>query len=239
MKKALSIILAILILLGITVSFGWKMVPNFISKKLSKEMGVSVEILSISNPFSEIGVQGITVGNPPRSILKKALSVKTLATDMKLFDVFDKKLIIDHIDINDIYLGLEFESKQSTQGNWTTIIGNLEGASQPKPDKKQSSSSKAVLIKELTLRNIHVDLVYKTNPKNIISLKPIDHIVIKNVGSDEGNVSEQIAQIVLRELLRNVLTVQNLQNMLENVLVPKKEENWFKTFKGVIKPKKQ
>ena len=206
MKKFLIIILSIVILLGIAVGFGWHMLPTFISKKLSNDMGVKVEILSISNPFADIGVKGITVGNPPNSILEKALHVSSLSTDIKVPKLLDKHIVIDHMQLDDIYLGLEFTSKTNPSGNWTTIVDNLQKNSAP--TKKREGSSKSVLIKNLILTNITIDLVYKSNPKRIIHVRPIEHLVLKNVGSDGTTLIEQITQIVIREILREIFSIK-------------------------------
>ena len=35
-----------------------------------------------------------------------------------------KNIVIDEIDLNNVYIGLEFEFTQGTEGNWTTIMAN-------------------------------------------------------------------------------------------------------------------
>lgn len=218
MKKFLIILLSVLILLGLAVGFGWQMLPSFISKKLSDDMGVKVEILSISNPFADIGVQKITVGNPSGSLLEKALHVGSLSTDVKIPKLLDKHIVINHMQLDDIYLGLEFTSKTNPNGNWTTIVDNLQKNSPP--TKKGEKSTKSVLIKTLVLTDVKIDLVYKSDPRRIIHVRPIERVVVHNVGSDGSTLIEQITQIVIREMLREIFSIRGLSNMIDSILAP-------------------
>lgn len=219
MKKFLIILLSVVILLALVVGFGWRMLPTFISKKLSDNMGVKVEILAISNPFSDISVQEITVGNPSNSILEKALHVGSLSTDIKTLNLLNKHIVIDHMQLDDIYLGLEFASKTNPKGNWTTIVDNLQNNNTS--TKKGEGSTKSVLIKTLVLTDVKIDLVYKSNPRRIIHVRPIKRVVIHNVGSDGAALIEQITQIVIREMLREIFSIRGLSNMIDSILAPK------------------
>ena len=70
----------------------------------------------------------IQIGNPPNSILPYALQVATLQVSTPLTRFFDDRIVIDLMTMDDVYLGLEFESQGSTNGNWSTIMRNLKQA---------------------------------------------------------------------------------------------------------------
>lgn len=233
MKKAVILTIAALIVLVMAMGFFWNMVPGIISSKLSKSMGVPVQILSLSRPPQDIKVKGVTIQNPAGSILKKALTIQSMNTDMSYFDLLDKKIVIDNVDLNNVYLGLEFNSQFSSHGNWTTIMSNLDHSNKSSPNT--SKSSKAVLIKTLTIRNLKIDLIYKSDPKKVIHLKPIQHLVIRNVGSDNGNLAEQLTQIILHEMLKNVFSEENLTNMLERI-INTPASSWKDIFKELVNP---
>ena len=89
-------------------------------------MNVSVAIEGMHLGWGKIDVKNIEIGNPPNSILSKAFSCHEIDVNAPFTRYLNKHIIIDEIDLNDVYLGLEFDSAASTKGNWTTIMSNIE-----------------------------------------------------------------------------------------------------------------
>ena len=223
MRKLFFFILTLIILVLVVGFFAWKMAPKFISHKLSEETKVSVSIEDIYFGLSSIKIKNIRVGNPPHSLLKEALKVKTLKIDAPISRFFDEKIIIDKMELNEVYLGLEFESRTSTKGNWSTIMKNLKSSTDQ--GKKQASSqgkTKSVLIKKLIITDLNIDLIYQTGDQKKRTLKPIRRIEFENISSEGGLPTAQIMDIVLSEMLRNVFSKEGLKNMLENLITPDK-----------------
>lgn len=232
MKKALIITLALIIIALMTAGVLWNLVPGIVSKKLTKAMGVKVHIAALSKPPANISAKGLFIDNPPGSVLKRALAASSIDTDMSYFSIFNQKIVIDHVELNDVYLGLEFNSKLSSHGNWTAIMNHLDASTKAKAG---SSKSKMVLIKTLIIKNLKIDLAYRSDPKKVIHLKPIDQMVIHNVGSNNGHLAEQISAIVLNEMLKQVFSKENITNMIERIITDP-SSSWKETFKQFINP---
>ncbi len=215
MGKFLKIIISLIIVLFIALMIVWNFLPTWVSSTLSDKMKVAVSISDIGLAPSQIKIDDLKVGNPKGSILSKALTVDDIAIQAPLKRYLDKDIVIDMITMDDVYLGLEFDSKGSTNGNWTTIMNNLQ-----KDTSSGKESDKSVLIRRLVLTNINVDLVYRNEGSKVTKLKPIRRIELNDISSKGGMPTSQITNIVMREVLRNVFTLENLQNMLKDVISP-------------------
>src|SRR5262245_8377860 len=94
----------------------WARVPDMIASRLSEKMKVSVQIGTINLGFSKIDIKNIQIGNPRGSILSKAFSCEEIAILAPLTQYLHKKIVIREIDLNNVYLGLEFDSASGTSG---------------------------------------------------------------------------------------------------------------------------
>ena len=228
----------------------WSRAPDMLASHLSKELGVPVEIEDIEIGFSYFAIDNFEIGNVPNGILAKAFSVETLDIDAPLSRYFNPQVMIESVQLDNVYLGLEFDSATSTQGNWTRIMSNLEktaseGASpsrrKNKPEKSSPQSpsgarGRSVFIKELIINNISVDLVYVQGGGRVKKLPMIKQIVLKNINSEEGFPIDQLMNSVLGQMLKEVFIQQNLQNMLEGLLnQPSQLNDLIQPFRGLIK----
>ena len=130
---------------------------------------------------------------------------------------FNKEIVIPTMTLDDMYLALEFEAPKSKKGNWTTIMQNLSDSSGP--SEKSKDDDRSVLIKHLILTNVDVDLAYKSTGQ-VRKLKPIARIDLYNISSKGGIPTAQIMNIVMSEVLRNIFSAENLQNMLQDIIKP-------------------
>lgn len=238
----------------IAAFIAWSRAPDILANNLSKKLGVPVEIEDISLGFSHITVENFEIGNVPNGILPKAFSVETLAVNAPLGRYLNDQIVIDTIKLDNVYLGLEFDSATSTNGNWTRIMSNLQDStdtdqnvppsersrkrkSQQQAPANTPKTGKSLLIKELIINNISVDLVYVKGDGKIKKLPMIKQIVLRNISSEEGFPMDQLMNSVLGQMLQQVFIQQNLKNMIQE-LVPKAQDlnNLLDPFKGLLKP---
>ena len=206
------VIISLIILIIIAISICYKILPSILSHSLSKKMEVSVDISAITLGMSEIGIKRVRIGNPPSSILPAALEVSSINFDVPMSHFFKKNIVIPRITLSDVYLGLEFKSKGNNNGNWTFIMNNLSPSS-------SEGSDVDVLIKELFLYNIRVDIAYRNDPRNVKTIT-FPQLKFYNVTSKGGIPSEQISRLVMRQVLKQIFSTENLQDMLKSVLEP-------------------
>ncbi len=245
--STLTGIIVVIILAAVIIGFiSWSRVPDILANNLSKKLKVSVEINDMSLRWGKIEIDKVSIGNPPGTILSKSFSCNSIDVLAPLPNYLDQRVIIDEIDVNDVYLGLEFDSASGTEGNWTRIMGNLEASTgQEPPGKKKKKGSKkapapapaptsqrSVLIRRLILTNINVDVVYRKEGGKIQKLKTIDRIELTNVSSEGGLPMDQVMNSVLGQMLKSVFEKQNLQNMMQDLMQPGNIQKYIDPFKG-------
>ncbi|MCX6990768.1 MAG: AsmA family protein [Chlamydiae bacterium] len=234
----------------IATFIAWSRAPDMLASHLSKEIGVPVEIEDIEVGFSHFTIENFEIGNVPNGILAKAFSVETLDIEAPLTNYLNPQVVIESIQLDNVYLGLEFDSATSTQGNWTRIMSNLDKAASedvpPSRRKRKSEQSttqsspstpgRSVFIKELIINNISVDLLYVQGGGKVKKLPVIKQIVLKNISSEEGFPIDQLMNTVLGQMLKEVFIKQNLQNMLDTLLDQQSQLNdYIRPFRGLIK----
>lgn len=236
-----GIIIVIILAAGVIGFIGWSRVPDIIANNLSKKLKVSVEINDISLGWGKFQIDQVVIGNPPGTILSKAFSCSSINIFAPFTNYLDTQVIIDEIDVNDVYLGLEFDSAKGTEGNWTRIMSNLKSSTGQEDNGKKKKGGKAtseetqrsVLIRRLILTNIDVDVVYRKEGGKIQKLKRIDRIELTNVSSEGGLPMDQVMNSVLGQMLKSVFEKQNLQNMLQNLLQQQGGlQKYIEPFKG-------
>lgn len=213
MKTFFKFFIIIILLLFTAGFFAWNMVPSWITSKLSKEAGVTVTIGDIGATFDKINVRRFYMGNPPGRILSKAMTIQKIEIDAPLSRYFDNNITIDKVDAKNIYIGIEFDKKGSSNGNWTTIMGNIK-----RNALEDGGEKKTVLIRKLVLHNITIDLAYTNERGKVKRLKPIGRIELNNVSSEGGIPSSVIMDIMIQQMLDKIFSIENLQNMIQGVL---------------------
>ncbi len=217
MKVLLStfagLIIVIILAAAIIGSILWSRLPDLLADHLSKEMKVPISIATIRAKWGEIDINKIQVANLPKSLLTHAFSCDQIAVITPYSNYFSQNVIIEEIDLNSVYLGLEFDSATGTNGNWTRIMSNLQS-----PSDSPSQSNRSLLIRKLILTNIDVDVVYRKNGNKVHKLPRIPRMELTNISSEGGVPMDQIMKSVLGEMLKQVFIKQNLKNMLQELL---------------------
>lgn len=246
---SLAGLVTVIILAAVIVGFiFWSRVPDILANNLSKKMKVSVEVDSIGLGWGKVDVKKIQIGNPSGSILAKAFACNEIDVLAPFTNYLSQNIVIDEIDVNNVYLGLEFDSASGTSGNWTTIMGNLNSSNgstvtsngkkkrKEQPTPAASSSSRSVLIHRLVLTNIDVDVVYRKDGGKVKRLPRIPRIELTEISSQGGLPMNQIMNSVLGEMLKQVFLKENLKNMMQDLIdnpnIPFKQ--YLSPFKGLF-----
>ncbi|HEY2810387.1 MAG TPA: AsmA family protein [Rhabdochlamydiaceae bacterium] len=234
-----GIIVLILLIIVIVLFIGWSRVPDIVANRISKELKVYVDIGSIHLGWGNISVRKIEVGNPPGAVQAQSFKCGEINVQAPLSQYFKNQITIEQIELNNVYLDLEFDSASGTQGNWSRIMGNLQQASakKQKPPSKTAKQAPAtsVLIRKLVLNNIDVDVVYIKEGGKVIHLPHIDQIVLYDISSEGGLPVDQIMNSVLGQMLTSIFTKQNLKNMMQNLIQnPPSAIQKLNPFKGLL-----
>ena len=220
----------------------WSRVPDMLANTLSNKLKVAVEIQDMSLGWGKIDIDKLEVSNLPHSILPKAFTCELIRILAPFTRYIDKKIVIDEIDLNNVYLGLEFDSPTSTKGNWTQLMKNIS-AGQPSSGKKskkggavpQPSMGRSVLIHKLILTNVKVDVVYKKDGGKVKHLPTIDRLEFTDISSEGGLPMDQVMNSVLGQMLKSVFEKENLKNMLQELLQQQNPvQDLISPFKGLF-----
>lgn len=239
--------LFILIVAGALGGFiAWTRMPDYLASTLSKTLGVGVEIEDIDLSMNTIIIDNLEIDNVKGGILPRAFSAQTISIQTPLRKYASNPITIDTIEINNVYLGLEFDSATSTNGNWTKILSSAQNTvakstknkrHKPASQENVKQSGKAVFIKSVIINNISTDLVYIKGDGRIKKLPMIKQIVLTNINTQEGFPVDQLTNSVLGQMLTQVFIQQNLKNMLETIIPRVQELNeWIGPFKGWLTP---
>ncbi len=232
MRKVIIWFVGVIVVLFAAGFIAWNILPSYLASKLSGMAKVDVSINRIGIYPSSVSVQKIRVGNPRGSILSDALRVQTINADVPFTHFFDQQIVIPEMEVNKIYLGLEFDKKGSKQGNWTTIMNNLN---QSMGDEKPKDEKRMVIIKKLILKDIDISLVFRDEGK-VHRLDTVKRLEFKNVTSEGGIPTAQITNLIISHMLKEVFSLKNLQNMIEGI-IKNPTEGVFDTLKGIFSQK--
>lgn len=230
MKIFWRVIIGVTLLILVSLSLCYTLLPSIVSHSLSKRAQVSVSIAGISLRARHLKVNKLSLGNPPSSILPQALKINTIDVQVPLSHFFHEKIVIPSMELSNIYLGLEFNSRSDHRGNWTYIMKNLNDANE---GGTRSQSTTEVLIRKLTLSNLTVAIVYKDRSKDIQTIH-IPSLEFTDVSSQGGIPAAQITELVMRYALQQIFSKENLQNMIKDIISPSRQGNFFDSFKGLF-----
>lgn len=242
LSSLLGIVVVVLLAICVVGWVFWSRIPDIAANHLSKKLHVSVNIDDFQIGWNGIGIEQIEVGNPPRALLSKAFSCQMLRILAPLIRYFDQHIVIEEVNLDQVYLGLEFDSPTSTKGNWTEIMSHLKTESATSREKKKGEQKKveprtqrSVLIHKLILTNIQVDVAYRKGGTKVQRLAPIDRIELTEISSEGGLPIDQLMNSVLGQMLKSIFEKENLKNMLEGLFQPQGGlQKYLQPFKGLF-----
>ena len=211
MNKLKSLILIFVMIFVVSLFLGWNYFPYWVSHGLSKKMGTDVSIGYINiAPFS-LRVHDFVVENPSQFQLKKALDVSKIKVSSSLFSFMERKISIDKVILEDVYVGVEIESPVDTSGNWSYLLNNMKKNQVP-----SSESDRTLLIKNLRIEDLNLDLIVKSQGNKRKKIKTIKLMEFQNVSSDGDLPINELTKIITRELMKEIFKPSNLQYFLKD-----------------------
>lgn len=224
--KCLAGLSTIALLAGVILAFiGWSQLPDMAASNFSKTLKVKVEIGDIGFGLETLTIEKFTIDNPQGFSLAKALGIDSISINAPILGYLHDDISITEITLDNVYVGLEFDSPRSSKGNWTTLLKNGKKS-------RDTSVKKSVLIKKLVLNNIQAELLYQSDGK-VRRLPVIPQIVLYNISSEGGNLSDQLMNTALGEMIKEVFIQENLKDALDQIF--QNPQDLFQQFKGFFK----
>ena len=233
MRTVAGVVILCVIAALLVFFFGSGIAATYVASQLTNKLHVRVDITSIRPYLTSIQVSNLRIGNPAGYKLPRAFSADSISINAPLTRYANDHVEIDSIEINDIYLGLEFDSIKGTEGNWTAIMASTNEAQETSKKESVEKSKKSVLIKTLGLNNIKTDLLFR-DKGSVKHLPDIQRIELHNVSSEGGNLTDQLMNSALGEMVKQVFVQQNMKDLLQKILDPNNRPNLPGIFRGIF-----
>ena len=207
MKKfLLGASLLILILLA-SILFLWGEKTSVVAHFLSRQLNVPVAIHQLEIGSRRAAIDRLWIGNPRGSRTSTSFSAETMTLDSTLDQILGNPLIIDEIDMADIFVGIEFYDASGTDSNWSRIL-DVEHI-------KKNKASKDYLIRRLVLTNLTVQV---TKADGSFKRYPtIPRMEFHNISSETGfpisEIEKAIFDLVMKDLFRKLQLDQLLRTI--------------------------
>lgn len=207
MKKfLLGAALLILILLGAIV-YLWGARTTVVAHFLSRQLNVPVTIRQLEIGARRAEIDRLWIGNPSGSRTSTSFSSELMTIDSTLNQILGNPLIIDEIDIADIFVGIEFYDASGKDNNWSRIL-DVDHI-------KKNQGSKDYLIRRLVLTNLTVQV---TKADGSVKRYPtIPRMEFHNISSETGfpisEIEKAIFDLVMKDLFRKLQLDQLLRTI--------------------------
>lgn len=229
--KGLAVLVIIIVAVVVVFFVARARIPDMLANNLSKKLEVSVSIDSMNFKPSKVEVDKLEIGNPRGYSLPKAFSAQDIDLHAPITTYFRDEIVVDLIEVKDIYLGLEFNSPQGAEGNWSEMMRNFARNADL---NEEGEKEKKVFIKRIVFTNIDTDLAFRSQGGQVKKLPRIARIELTNISSEGGIPTDQLMSTVLAQMLKEVFVQQNLNNMIQGILTDPAGavDTLLKPFKG-------
>ena len=209
MKKALLFLVFAVLAIVLALGLSWMNKTRVAAHMLEKHLKVPVSMQSLEFGHNRADAAGLKIGNPPHSRTPVSFSANQFSIEASLQNIFGNPLIIEEIDLSNIFIGIEYYNSDGTDNNWKRIL-DLEHV------KKQKKGSRDYLIRTLILTNLTVQI---TKADGSVKRYPtIPRMEFHNISSETGfpveEIEKAIFDLVMKDLFRK-LGLDQLMKTLE------------------------
>jgi hypothetical protein len=167
--------------LAAVIAFIWLIKEPMVSSYLSKTLKIKVFVGNFRVNRQEMKIANLRIDNPVRYKTPTALTADAITASYELNQLMGNPSIIDSIEVDRVFIGVEFSSRVGGKNNWSDLMKHI-----PK-----SSDAKEVIIRSLVLTNITVD-IKNMGPTGKSETKTIDRMEFSNLSSKEGFPTDQL-----------------------------------------------
>ncbi|MBI5272910.1 MAG: hypothetical protein HY861_02890 [Chlamydiia bacterium] len=206
MRKFSLILLLALIALACIALTAWVKRESILAHFLSRQLHAPVTLHALDLSKQGAKLQHIVIGNPPYSKTPLSFSAKQASVQTTFDQITANPLIIDSIEIDDIFVGIEIYDAKKQGTNWDRMLY----------EKKERYSSKEYLIRTLILRNLSVEV---TQANGSIKRYPtIRQIELRNISNETGFPVGEIQKAIFQLMLQDLFKQLHLENLLKGLL---------------------
>lgn len=217
MYKAIFIPLGIVFCLLIGGWIAWECKAAIAAKFISKHLHVPSRIETLDLTKTAMDISNLWIGTPFRSRTKTSFSAESIEADANFMHVFADPLIIDRIEISNIYVGIEYY--ENGQTNWSYMLGNTS-------EEKGPAKGRNYLIRTLVLENLTVEVTQANGQKK--RYPTIGRMEFHNLSNETGFPVNEIEKAIFNQMMKNIFDQFNLFKQLPTNSPLKYLPNFFK-----------
>lgn len=178
-----------------------------LSKTLSRTTQTPVAVGPIGFLRDSFTIQRLAISNPKDAYLPTAFKAETIKVSGSYTRYLRREIVIEKIEIDDVFLNIEFYTEDKLTGNWQALFENMDKS------HRQVKSKRQTLIKKLVLRNVHVNLILADG--KVHRLAPIDLLEFKELSSEEGFPVKEISEIIAKKMVYSILKEEGLNLIIK------------------------
>lgn len=195
MKKYWS--LTIYILVGL-LAFVWLIKVPILSYYFSQKLRVPVRFNWVSIWPRETAFTHLRIENPKEFSSPTALKVDKTKVHYFFENVFKDPTIINEIEMDNVYLGVEFLVPGEEKNNWTIIARDIP----------RSTSRHSFIINRMVLTNLTI-VISNVDAMGKVLTRYVDRLEINQINSNRGFPTEKVIQEIfggvhLDDLIKDV-----------------------------------
>lgn len=224
MRRFLLFFLLILATLSIVALLAWTNKKTLLTHYLSNQLHTSVSIQSFDVGKTEIELSQIHITNPRPSKTPTAFTADNLLIQASVSEILSTPLIIEEIDIDQIFVGIEFYNQTGDDNNWSRMLGD---------QKKEVKNSRPYLIRTLILRNLTVELTKADGQTKRYPV--IQKMEFHNISNETGFPIEEIQKAIFKLMLQDLFKQLNLGDLFQGLLPNVPANSPLKLIPGLFK----
>ncbi|MDE3055537.1 MAG: hypothetical protein KGI80_02420 [Verrucomicrobiota bacterium] len=208
MKKFSLFSALVLIVIIAAALLVWTNRENILAHFLARSLHVSVSLHSLEIDKHEATLDRLWIGNPPHSQTTTSFAAETSSIRAASGALFENPIVIEEIEIDNIFVGIEFYDAKGTESNWKTILN----------EDNPTTISRDYLIKTLILRNLTVEV---TEVNGEIKRYPtIPEMEFHNINSSTGFPIDEIEKAIFNLMMKKIFQSLPLQDLLKTAFPP-------------------
>lgn len=208
MKKLIFILIAIVIIACGLGYLAYANAATIMANIISHKTQTPVTIKQVDFYRDSFTINELQVGNPNEARLPTAMKVQKIDINAPYKQYFEDPIIIDEINMADVYVNIQIYNKDQTKGNWQTIMGNMK-----EEHKSPLSNERVAIIKKLVLTNIQIDLILSDG--KLHRLSPIARLEFNDIRSDKGIPTQEISEIIIQKMMNSIFLQKGLKAIIE------------------------
>lgn len=179
----------------------WENKSRLAAHFISNHLHAPVTIQSLDIEQTQIDIANLWIGTPRHFRTSTSFSAETIEVDTNVKQILDDPLIIDKIDISNIFVGLEYLRNGET--NWSYML---------KTTSPSSKKGRDYLIRTLVLENLTVEVTQANGQKK--RYPTIPRMEFYNISSETGFPVAEIEKAIFNLMMKNILDKFNLLKQL-------------------------